>query len=163
MASIQIDHEVQLALAKRAAEKGLDLFSPSTPNRVLRIEFGLDHISPSDPARPPTNSVHRISSGTPENIGPGQQATSRSHQRIGPRLLREHGLNCEKGYFSKTGIPYQKPDIFPAVFFDPSGYLIVSDEASMRSSPYINVGKQVSIPSGISSLRDYVECKHQHS
>ena len=88
---------------------------------------------------------------------------SRTHQRIGPRLLREHGLQCAKGYFSKTGIPFQKPDRFPAAFFDNQGYIIVDDEASMRSNPYINVGKQVSIPKGVHSIPSYVKCEHNHS
>ena len=91
------------------------------------------------------------------------QVQPRAHQRIGPRLLREHGLDCERGYFHKDGIAYQNPYGFPAVFFDPNGYLIVRDEASMRNNPYINVGKQVSIPRGVHSVPRYVECQHTHS
>ena len=55
-------------------------------------------------------------------------------------------LELGRRRFHKTGIPFQKPDRFPAAFFDNQGYVIVDDEASMRSNPYINVGKQVSIP-----------------
>ena len=161
--SIQVDDEVQLALARRAAENGLDLFSPSTPNLILRIEFGLDQSLPSDPIRFPTSSVRSASPDTPENVRSSPRTTGRSHQRIGPRLLREHGLDCAKGYFSKTGIPYQKPSSFPAVFFDINGYCIVNDEVAMQNSPHINVGKQVSIPRGIYSIPGYVRCQHTHS
>ena len=160
--SIQIDDEVQLALARRAAANGLDIFSPSTPNLVLRIEFGLDQSIPSYSIRPLASSIHSTLPDTPENVG-ASPTTGRSHQRIGPRLLREHGLDCEKGYFSKTGIPYQKPNNFPAVFFDINGYFIVDDEAAMQNNPQINVGKQVSIPRGISSVLGYVRCQHTHS
>ena len=87
---------------------------------------------------------------------------NRTHQRIGSRLLREHGLACRKGYFSKDGVPYQKPVEFPVALFDPNGYLILRNETAMRASPYINVGKQVSVPGGISSVPGYHTCGHKH-
>ena len=90
------------------------------------------------------------------------EPSGRSHQRIGPRLLREHELPARKGYFSKTGVPYSRPDEFPAVLFDPDGYLTVNDESSMRNNPYINVGIRISIPSGISAVPGYVACGHTH-
>ncbi len=161
--TIEIDNEVQQALATRASKEGFNLFSPNTPNQVLRILLGVDTppilqaVSQLNPERPPTPS----SSIAGTNVS--SPASGHSHKRIGPRLLREHRLNCEKGYYSDTGIPYQKPAQFPAVFFDPNGYLIVRDESSMHSNPHINVGKQVSIPGGISRIPGYVKCGHIHS
>ena len=32
----------------------------------------------------------------------------------------------------------------------------------MLSNPYINVGKQVSIPRGIDSIPGYTKCPHDH-
>ena len=93
----------------------------------------------------------------------GPRSLGRTHQRIGSRLLREHGLNCAKGYFSKTGVPYHKPDNFPAALFDTNGFFIINDEDSMLSNPYINVGKQVSIPRGIDSIPGYTKCPHEHA
>lgn len=92
------------------------------------------------------------------------QAGSWTHKRkrIGGRLLREHGINAAKGYFSDTGVPYQRPRNFPAVLFDPDGFLIIRDEQSMLSSPYINVGAQISVPRGIYSMPGYRECTHKH-
>ena len=92
----------------------------------------------------------------------GAGTSVRTHQRIGQKLLREHGLPAQKGYFSKTGIPYQRPSEFPIVLFDPDGYLMVNDLSSLANNPYINVGKQVSIPNGIGSIPGYVTCGHVH-
>lgn len=97
--------------------------------------------------------------------------TSFRHQRIGPKLLREHQtlpvtdhrlLSCVKGYFSAIGIPYQRPESFPAALFDPDGYFIIADEPSMRSNPYINVGKQINIPGGVHLIPGYRRCGHEH-
>ncbi len=87
---------------------------------------------------------------------------NRTRQRIGSTLLREHGLACRKGYYSKDGVPYQRPVEFPVALFDPGGYLIFPNETAMRSNPDINVGKQVSVPRGISKVPGYHACGHTH-
>ena len=161
LASIQVDDEVEQALAKRAAEEGLPLFSPGTPNRILRIELGLDQSGSSGTVPSPRKNGRPTLDSTPEEEP--RASNGRTHQRIGPRLLREHGLTAAKGYYSKNGKPYQKPDSFPAVFFDTNGYFIVDDEESMRNNPYINVGKQISIPGGVYSVPGYTKCPHEHS
>ena len=33
----------------------------------------------------------------------------------------------------------------------------------MQNNPYINVGKQISIPKGIYSIPGYTKCQHEHS
>ena len=154
---IQIDDEVKHTLEQRAIEEKLVF---GTPNQVLRIVLGLDQTQKPDgvqastmPSSPMPDSVASFS---PEDTG-------RTHLRIGPRLLREHDeLKGRKGYYSKTGVPYQKPSQFPAVFFDPDGHLVLKDETFMRNNPYINVGKQVSVPGGIRSVPGYVNCGHSH-
>ena len=161
--SIQVDSEVERALAKRATEEGLALFSPGTPNLVLRIMLGLDQSGAPGPTPSPQTLDHSPSPNSLDNAVRAPQVSGRTHQRIGPRLLRDHDLNCAKGYFSKNGIPYQKPDSFPAVLFDINGFFIVDDEESMQNNPYINVGKQISIPKGIYSIPGYTKCQHEHS
>ena len=163
MVTIQIDDDVQRALADKAIEEGFDLFSPATPNLVLRTVLGLDQSPKRDWTPDPPKFDSADSHDSPTGVDTSSHAPSRTHHRIGPRLLREHELPCVKGYFSKTGIPFQKPDRFPAAFFDNHGYVVVDDEASMRSNPYINVGKQVSIPKGVHSIPGYVKCGHNHS
>ena len=89
-----------------------------------------------------------------------------TRKKIGSRLreehVREHGLDIQKGYFSKDGIAYQRPVEFPVALFDPDGYYIIRSEASMQSNPYIRVGKQISVPGGISAIPGYVVCGHAH-
>ena len=154
---IQIDDEVKHALEQRAVEERLVF---GTPNQVLRIVLGLDQPRNPDTA-PASTTTNPPMTTSVTSVGP--EGAGRTHLRIGPRLLREHHeLQGRKGYYSKTGIPYQKPDQFPAVFFDPDGYLVVKDETSMRINPYINVGRQVSVPGGIRSVPGYVNCRHSH-
>ena len=158
---INIDAEVEQALANRAIAEGLGVFSDETPNQILRIILGLDD-RPTLVTLPRPPDQARMPSPDARNNIESLATTNNPHQRIGPRLLREHGLDYRKGYFSKTGVPYQKPDTFPAVLFDPSGYLVIEDEDSMLRNPNINVGKQLSIPRGIKSIPGYVQCPHTH-
>ena len=159
--TIQIDAEVQQELAMRASKEEMDVFSYETPNRILRIILEMDQ--PSTQAAPLPNQDKpplAASSSLNDNITP--QTSDRTHKRIGLALLRRHPLKCKKGYFSKTGKPYQKPDVFPVALFDLNGYLMLNDDASMRSNAHINVGAQVNIPEGISRVPGYVRCGHVH-
>jgi hypothetical protein len=158
---INIDPEVEQALANRAIEEGLGVFSADTPNKILRVILGLDDV-PTPVALPrPADQDGTMSPDVRDNVE-SPTPTNNAHQRIGSRLLREHGLGYKKGYFSKNGVPYQKPDTFPAVLFDPCGYLIIEDEDSILRNSNINVGKQLSIPRGIRSIPGYVQCPHTH-
>ena len=169
MPSIKIDDDVQRALAEKALERRLDLFSIDTPNLVLRSLLSLNEQREWAPAPNPLASVpgplpaSSVSkAGAAGGAGAVLTGTGLSRLKIGSRLLRDHGLPCAKGYFSKTGVPYQKPNGFPAVFFDKDGYCILDNEEFMLSSPGINVGKRVSIPKGLNSLPGYVSCEHTH-
>ena len=180
MPAIEIDDDVQRALAEIAIEVRLDLFSSDTPNLVLRSLLGLNEKGEGGPApNPPGGGPGTLSASSVLVAGAalsavvGGPATAAaagavlagkalSRMRIGSRLLREHGLACAKGYFSKTGVPYQKPSEFPAAFFDKDGYCIFRNEETMLSTPGVHVGKQVSIPRGLRSLPDYVPCEHTH-
>ena len=159
MHEIRIDDDVM----KRLEDTAIRARRPfATHNDIIRILLGMDQ-SPGLDTVPVSPAPDNLSSGEePASIMADSTDTMRTHQRIGPRLLREHGLAAKKGYFSKNGIPYARPDSFPAILFDPDGYVIVNDESSMRNNPYINVGKRVSIPGGISSIPGYVTCGHTH-
>ena len=181
MPAIKIDDDVQRALAEKAIEAKLDLFSPDTPNLVLRFLLGLNEQREGGPvpnslegSPGPSVASSILGAGaaagaalaggpvTAAAAGAVLAGTALSRLRIGSRLLREHVLACAKGYFSKTGVPYQKPNGFPAAFFDKDGYCIFENEESMLSTPGVHVGKQVSIPKGLKSLPGYVPCEHTH-
>ena len=159
MHEIRIDDDILKILVDTAVGERRPF---ATHNEILRILLGLDHPSDSDMASASTTPDKSDPYREPLSTIPDSQGSTRTHQRIGPRLLREHGLTAKKGYFSKTGVPYSRPDVLPAVLFDPDGYLMVNDESSMVNSPHINVGKRVSIPGGISSVPGYVTCGHTH-
>lgn len=164
MPAIQIDEDVQRVLADRAIKANLDLFSPETPNVVLRSLLGLTDGPAQNLAGSRlgnTDATSRLEGMVRGAFRVGAGGLSRL--KIGSKLLNEHGLNCEKGYFSKTGVPYQKPSEFPAVLFDKGGYLVLESAEDMLRIRGINVGKQVSIPRGLKSLPGYVRCEHTHS
>ena len=161
MPAITIDDDVQIALAEKAIEAKLDLFSPDTPNLVLRSLLGLSEQRaggpiPDDPdgglgpfSASTILKARSVAEAALTTVPAGTvtaAAVALSRLRIGSRLLREHVLACTKGYFSKTGIPYQKPNGFPAAFFDKYGYRVFDNEESMLITPGVNIGKQVSIP-----------------
>lgn len=159
MHEIRVDDDVMKRLEDAAIQERRPF---ATHNEILRILLGMDQSPGLDvvPVSPAPDNAD--SDKEPARTIIVSNDIMRTHQRIGPRLLREHGLTAKKGYFSKTGVPYARPDSFPAVLFDPDGYVIVNDESAMRNNPYINVGKRVSIPGGISSVPGYVICGHTH-
>ena len=167
MPTIHIDDDVQRALADNAIKANLDLFSPETPNVVLRSLLGLPELRTGGVVSTnPRSGPGTIDPGALLKAGTvgavSAVAGGLSRLKIGSRLLREHGLACEKGYFSKTGVPYQKPSAFPAALFDKDGYCVLESAEAMLRISGINVGKQVSIPRGLKSLPGYVSCGHTH-
>ena len=160
MQTIEIDHEVMNALEDFAIRERLVF---ANPNVVLRKILKLDQLEISESV--PEYSFPSSSGVDLTGLVPLENQTLNGHSRkkIGAKLLRQHPeLRSQKGYYSDNGVPYQKPTSFPVVLFDRNGYLKIDDEASMRSNPYINVGKQVSVPGGISSVPGYVSCGHIH-
>ena len=160
MPTIEIDSQVMQVLEDRAISERMVF---ANPNGVLRKILKLDQPGMPDviPELPIPNSSGL--DGTGIVVLEGQSFNVHRRKKIGAQLLREHPeLLCRKGYYSDIGVPYQKTTQFPVVLFDPSGYLKIAHDASMRSNPYIHVGKQISIPGGISSVPRYVSCGHLH-
>ena len=160
MPTIEIDNEVMKALEDLAISERLVF---ANPNAVLRKIMNLDQ--PGIPEDIPEAPVPNASGLDGTRISEFVDGSPNGHRRmkIGARLMREHTqLRCGKGYFSINGVPYQKPSHFPVALFDSTGYLLIDNEAAMQSNPYIHVGKQISIPGGISSVPGYVSCGHRH-
>ena len=160
MSTIEIDSQVMQVLEDRAISERLVF---ANPNDVLRKILKLDQPGIPDviPKLPIPNSSGL--DGTNIVVSEDQPFNGHTRKKIGSQLLREHSeLRCQKGYYSDNGVPYQKPTRFPVVLFDRGGYLKIADDASMRSNLYIHVGRQISIPGGISSVPGYVSCGHLH-
>ena len=52
----------------------------------------------------------------------------------------------KRGTSLRPVYPIRGPASSLSFLFDPDGYLMVNDLSSLANNPYINVGKQVSIP-----------------
>lgn len=73
------------------------------------------------------------------------------------RLNDAWGVGAVQVRYSDDGHWYATLARFPAALFDAHGYVLFMTEEEYRTSPYISVGKQVSIPKpGISAIPGYV-------
>lgn len=145
---IRIDDDIERLLKRLAVE--LDMVF-GTPNQVLRRVLGVEQDN------------DRMESEEPSPV----QANPRvGHNTFvtGRRLARTHELTdtVQQAYYRRTGDWYQLPTAFPVVFFDESGYVVISSESAMFTSTDIQVGKTVHIREGIASLAGYNKCNHTH-
>ena len=73
------------------------------------------------------------------------------------RLADAWSVGAAQVRYSDDGHWYAALDRFPAALFDASGYLVFTTEEEYRKSPYLRIGKQISVPKpGISAIPGYV-------
>ena len=141
MQSIRVDDEVMDYIERKARARGLVFV---TPNDALRAIFEL-----ATETQSPTGKKPRRRSAT------------------GSVLLREHQNNrnmkgAKKAYYQREGISFSKPSDYPAVFFDPNGYVVIKSEKELEN-PAFSVTTGVYVADGISTLTNYKECGHLHT
>jgi predicted HNH restriction endonuclease len=71
-------------------------------------------------------------------------------------LNKSWGVGAAQARYRETGNWYHTLNRFPAALFDSHGYLVFLTEDALRASPYIQLGKQISVPGGISGIPGYV-------
>ena len=83
-ATIQIDDEVQATLANLAIERGLDVFSPDTPNIILRGELGVEKATRLSPLPTPHETENETVQSTPrrQTLSPHSVHISESAQDL---------------------------------------------------------------------------------
>ena len=82
---------------------------------------------------------------------------------IGERLVREHELNCEKGYLNDRGKFYNPVSHFPVALFDTHGYLVVYSGNELKVPPFQDSQRLNVTAPGISAHPHYVRCHgHRH-
>jgi hypothetical protein len=69
-----------------------------------------------------------------------------------PLLNKKWNVGAVQAHYRETGDWYIKLARFPAALFDANGYVFFATEEAYRTSPYLQIGKQVSVPNGISSM-----------
>jgi hypothetical protein len=73
------------------------------------------------------------------------------------RLNETWAVGAAQARYSEDGHWYAALSRFPAALFDAHGYVLFETEQEYRSSPYLNIGKQISVPKpGISTIPGYV-------
>lgn len=73
------------------------------------------------------------------------------------RLNETWAIGAAQARYSDDGHWYATLSRFPAALFDAHGYVLFETEQEYRSSPYLKIGKQISVPKpGISTVPGYV-------
>ena len=75
--------------------------------------------------------------------------------RPGGRLSREYGVDAAQSLYRETGDWYGTPARFPLALWDSHGYIIFRTKEDLLTSPYLRIGRQLSVPNGISSIPGY--------
>ena len=136
--TIRIDDEVYGWLQSQAVP------FDDTPNAVLRRMAGLDATKPQ---RSPTSE----SSPVPSKNYPGR----RRPLARGDGLIKRWNIPALQARLHRDGHWYEHLNRFPAALCDPYGYILFETEQAFRNCKQINLGQQVNVPGGISSIPGY--------
>jgi hypothetical protein len=117
-----------------------------TPNSVLRRIAGLDE---AKGAQSPATKEPAVARSARNYSG------RRSPMTSGPQLIRRWTIPVRQARFHRDGIWYEHLTQFPAAFCDPEGYIAFETEDEYRNCQCLNLGKQVNVPGGISSIPGY--------
>ena len=80
------------------------------------------------------------------------------------RLNEAWKVGAAQARYSDDGHWYAVLSRFPAALFDANGYVVFDTQDQYRNSPYLKIGKQISVPKpGISAIPDYVRVIDPHS
>ena len=74
----------------------------------------------------------------------------------GIALARRWNVNVRHALYHKDGTWYNNLERFPGALFDPTGYIIFKTRAAYERSPFLNRGRELNVPRGISSIPGYV-------
>ena len=75
---------------------------------------------------------------------------------IGRRLNREWNVGARHALYSERGTWYHHLQRFPGALFDCFGFVVFETEEEYKQCQFLNHGKQLNVPGGISSIPGYV-------
>jgi hypothetical protein len=75
---------------------------------------------------------------------------------IGKFLNKQWGVNAKQGLYRQNGTWYHNLTKFPGALFDAHGYIVFQSEEEYRNCKFLQIGKQLTVPSGISSIQGYI-------
>ncbi len=74
----------------------------------------------------------------------------------GRQLNNRWKVGVKHSLYRESGDWYHQLKRFPGAFFDKNGYVIFNTEEEYRSCPYLQIKRDVHVPSGISDMPNYV-------
>jgi hypothetical protein len=92
--------------------------------------------------------------GTPDM---DRRTKAKLNRNEAARLKEKWDVNAVEVHYREIGNWYVRLKRFPAALFDRHGYILFpTEEAYLKPSPYIYIGKQTGVPKGISAIPGYV-------
>ena len=80
------------------------------------------------------------------------------HRDMASQLMASWNTSVAQSRYSDSGNWYALLTRFPAALVDANGYLLFETEDAFRSSPHLNIRKQIGVkPPGISALPGYIQ------
>ena len=73
-----------------------------------------------------------------------------------PYLNEEWCIGANQARYREDGRWYARLSRFPAALIDAHGYVKFATEYEYLNSPYLQIGKQITVPLGISQMPNYV-------
>jgi 5-methylcytosine-specific restriction protein A len=71
-------------------------------------------------------------------------------------INKEWGINARHALYRATGNWYHHLLDFPGALIDENGYVLFETAEAYRTCTYLQLGKEVSVPKGISAIPEYV-------
>ncbi len=140
MPTIRIDEEVYSWLKSQAVP------FEDTPNSVLRKLAGLD-----------VNKGVAIKSiiGKEETAQMTTAANIKGRQITGKYLKELWEVDVVHALYHQDGTWFENLREFPGALFDLNGYVVFNTEQEYNTCPYLNIGQQLNVHDGISSIPGY--------
>jgi predicted HNH restriction endonuclease len=76
--------------------------------------------------------------------------------RMGRHLNEQWEVRAQHALYRENGTWYHHLTRFPGALFDANGYLVFDTQEEYQRCKYLQLGKQLSVPGGISSVPGYV-------
>lgn len=73
------------------------------------------------------------------------------------------GIPAVQVRYHKDGTWFMSLERFPGALCDPSGYIVFQNEQEYQSSRYLEIGRRVNVPGGVSRVPGYVRAPHSSS
>ena len=139
MTTIRVDREVYRWIQSLAKP------FEDTPNSVLRRVARLDknHKEPQS---------EETMGGIDGTVGDSNDRTKSLSAKL---LAQEWKVDAHHVLYHKDGRWYNNLKRFPGALFDAYGYVLFHTESDYRSSPYLNIGKELNVRGGIESIPGY--------